>query len=283
MSKNLLTVVIVTKDRTDYLKESVKSVLAQSFQGFDFVVLDCGTDESIKELVDSLNDNSRIQYRKTRTQNIIDGWNQAVALADTKYLSIFHDDDMMRPNFLEKSIKLLEANPSAGVSYTQANKVDEKGKFISVWSENTLNDGLIRGLDYLLATIKFGCCITIAPTVIAKTEVYKEIGGYSEDLCFNTFDLGYWLRVADKYDFIFNSEVLVDYRIHTGQMSQTYWWEKKAKGRLGTMLELKRGIFLLLNNHREELAPVQLQELYSKYDEFNKLTAQYAKELIPGL
>jgi glycosyltransferase involved in cell wall biosynthesis len=283
MSKYPLTVVIVTKDRKKFFKKSLESVLSQNYQDFKLLILDGGKKQPVESLIERKKSEREIFYEKIDCKDIIEAWNFAVSKCETEYISIFHDDDVMHSDFLDKSMEALLANPNVGMSYTQANKVDEKGEFISLWSENCVDEGVVEGFDYLWQTIKFGCCITIAPTVIVKKEVYNKVGPYADEFCFNVFDFNYWIRVAREYSLHFIAEPLVDYRVHTGQMSQTYWWDKKAKGRLATMFELQNAITILLTNFREKLSSKEVSLLIRKAQDFNKEASRYSRDLVPGL
>jgi GT2 family glycosyltransferase len=274
-------VAVPTHNRPEYLMQSLQSIIDQSYKNISIIVLDNCSDPKykIEDLVNSFGD-KRIRYkRNTMNIGIIGNWNRAIELCDTKYLSIFHDDDLMKTDFIEKSINALENNLTAAFSYTQANKVDSTLRFVSLWSENILGEGLIKGEDYLKYTIKKGCCITIAPTVVVRKEIYDNVGLYQDELCFNSFDFNMWIRICQQYDVYFINEALVDYRIHDKQMSQTYWWsEHKCKGRLATMFEVQKALSYLIKS--DKITNDRSSEYLEKY---TKLASEYARKLISDL
>ncbi len=286
MSKNrpILTVAIPTRNRPEYLKQSLSSVLNQDFQDKRVIVMDNAPDIDVKDLVAELG-KGEVEYIKFEENlGIIGGWNRAIEACDTKYLSIFHDDDVMLPGFLTKSIKALEENPTAMMSYTQANKVDPELKYISIWSDLYPNEGLISGHDYLLYSIEKGCCVTIAPTVVIRRSVFDKVGKFTDELCYNSFDFNMWIKIANEFDLVFTKEILVNYRLHEKQMSKEHWFTKGyPTGRLATMMELIKACHLLLKKENIIEATEKVKYLNEKIEEFNKLASEYAKSLIPGL
>lgn len=281
MSSSLITVAIPTRNRPEYLKQALISVIEQTYKEMRIVVIDNDSDSEYdsKAVVEELAD-PRVEYiRNKKNLGIIGNWNKAIEICDTKYLSIFHDDDIMLPEFIARSIANLEENPSAGMSYSHANKVDTNLQFVSIWSDLIPGVGLVSGDDYLKFTVEHGCCLTIAPTTVVRKDVYKNVGIYSEELCFNSFDFNMWVKIAAQYDVFFIDEVLVNYRLHEKQMSQTYWWsDDKNKGRLATMLEVIKAITILM-----EKGLIAYELAAKKIAEYNVLTAQYAKALVDGL
>ncbi len=111
-SGSQVTLVITTFDRPDYLEECLASVKHQTLTGFRLVVLDnasaadySGALESFRELP--------VSYVRNET-NIGAAGNIGKAMrryADSKYLMVFHDDDIMHPRMLEWQLEVLEANP----------------------------------------------------------------------------------------------------------------------------------------------------------------------------
>jgi glycosyltransferase involved in cell wall biosynthesis len=269
------------------LKQSIESVLKQTYTNFDLVVLD-NSDESEninknKKVCEDFNDN-RINYINNKTNiGIIANWNKAIDLCDTKYFSIFHDDDVMLPTFLEKSIKALEENISCVFSYTQANKVDKDLNYMSLWSPHYPNEGLIKAPDYLFFTLDKEQCVTIAPTILYRTSMMKQ-EKFSDEICFNSFDFNLILKLAAKYDIFFVKEILVNYRLHEKQMSQTYWWsDEKVKGKTATYLELQNALIYAFeiaiknnDNERVEWLKIKLKKYVAEL-------SQYIRKIIKDL
>lgn len=175
-----VTVAIPTYNRAHYLKESIPSVLAQTFMDFNLVIIDNASTDNTGEVVRSFAD-PRIEYfRNECNLGIIGNWNRAIELCVGEYLNIFGDDDKMLPNFLEKSVTILDAFPQIGFTFSHCNKVNEQGEFIRLWGYDFPPAGYIRGHEYLMLTVKFGCCLTNSSTVLVRRSVHDRVGAYKE-------------------------------------------------------------------------------------------------------
>ena len=283
-NKTKLTIAIPTKNRPDFLRQSLTSVVEQDFKDRKVIVIDNASEVEIKPVVDEVGRGEVEYVRNESDLGIIGNWNKAIELCKTPFLSIFHDDDVMLPGFLSKSILALEKNPTAMMSYTQANKVDPQLNYISIWSELFPNEGLIRGSDYLMYSIEKGCCVTIAPTVVLRRAVFDKVGLFTDELCFNSFDFNMWIRIANEFDLVFIKEVLINYRLHEKQMSKEHWFTKGyPTGRLATMMELIKATYLMMQKEGVKTDFQKQTFLREKISEFNKLAAGYARDLIPGL
>lgn len=280
----LITIAIPTRNRPNFLQQSLESVLNQAYESLRVLVIDNNSEMDMSPIINKFSD-SRVSFVKnSENLGIIGNWNKAIELCRTEYLSVFHDDDIMLPQFISRSIDALENNPTVGFSYSHANKVDESLNYISLWSSLFPGEGFIKGTDYILYTIKQGCCVTIAPTVVVRKNVFDSVGKFRDNLCFNSFDFNMWLRIANKFDVYFVNEVLVNYRVHEGQMSKTYWRShRKAKGRLATMFELQEAISLLLDRKDISTDQKRVDFLNTKLKENNKLAAHYARMLVDNL
>ena len=120
-----ITVFICTYNRAELLKESIRSVLNQTYSDIKIVVLDNASEDNTSEVVASFTD-PRLSY--VRHKEIIQNFNYALDHVDTEYLVIFHDDDRMFPWMIEEELKAMEANPDAGLVASSALHVLDNNK-----------------------------------------------------------------------------------------------------------------------------------------------------------
>lgn len=283
MPTKILDIFVPTKDRPEFLRESLQSIRQQTMQSFNLYVLDNAskknkTNKAISRIFGA-------EYTLNKTDlGIIGNWNKALKLSKAKYLNIFHDDDQMLPEFIATSIRYLESHPRTAFSFSGASKVDSKLKYVSPWANFQFPAGRIKGEKYIYQTLRMGCCLTIAPTVVLRNSVVKSIGNFTDDICFNSFDFNFFLRAAMKFDVVSIPEILVNYRLHSGQMSQIYWWnQKKAKGRLATMYELQNINSWLLDKAIKRKNTKLRNFCIKNISKFNKESAEHSRILIPEL
>lgn len=122
--QNKLNVYIVTYNRASLLERTIKSVLYQTYSDFDLYVLDNASTDNTEEIVAKFSD-ARVHYIKHQ-QNVGGYGNILFAHdhCDKKYFVIFHDDDKMHKDMLEKQIMFLEANPDFSMVSCNADLYD---------------------------------------------------------------------------------------------------------------------------------------------------------------
>ena len=105
----------VYKTNEQYLEESIKSFLAQTYKDFEFLILDDCPSDPREEVVKRFNDD-RILYLKNETNlGISASRNKLLQLAKGDYVAIFDHDDISLPTRLEKEVKVLDDCPEIGV------------------------------------------------------------------------------------------------------------------------------------------------------------------------
>src|SRR5688572_768328 len=122
----LISVLMPVYNAGPYLKESIESVLAQTYDNFEFLIINDGsTDSSEKEIL-SYND-VRIHYVKCETNSgLIATLNQGLALATGKYIVRMDADDICRPQRFEKQVRFMENHPEIGICGCCADVIDRK-------------------------------------------------------------------------------------------------------------------------------------------------------------
>ncbi|WP_256829727.1 glycosyltransferase family 2 protein [Ornithinimicrobium faecis] len=108
----LVSVPIATRDRADYLKESLLSVLAQDFQEFEIVVVDDGSDDHTREVVEGIDD-VRITYIRQDAKGISAARNRAADASVGHYTAVHDDDDIMLPWRLSTGLAALDGSHEA--------------------------------------------------------------------------------------------------------------------------------------------------------------------------
>lgn len=113
----LLTLCVLTYNRPEFLRQSLQSILAQSFTDFELVVVDNASDCDNQSLVESFHD-PRLRYHRHATNIGVDGtWKYVFQhYRQTPYLMAFHDDDLMHPDYLRQAIALLESDKRIAIA-----------------------------------------------------------------------------------------------------------------------------------------------------------------------
>ena len=124
----LVSIVIPTFERLNYLPYAIESALAQTYQNIEVIVSDDASTVDVQSLVATFPD-PRIRYRRNQS-NMGQALNNLAALKETKgkYVANLHDDDMWEPTFLEKLIPALERHKDAVLAFSDHFIMDSDGK-----------------------------------------------------------------------------------------------------------------------------------------------------------
>lgn len=199
-----------------HLKECIESILSQTFQDFEFIILNDSPDNvELDELVKSYDDKRIVYLKNEKNIGITKSRNKLLDLAKGEYIAIFDHDDISLPQRLEKEVAFLDANPNVGVVSGWTEWFGFK-KFIMKSPESDIDIRVMMTNDnYIIHT----ACMIRKSVLEQHNLQYNEDYSPSEDykLCSELMD------VTDFYNI---PEVLVKYRKHNNNTS------KKQKARM---------------------------------------------------
>ncbi|PSF35526.1 glycosyl transferase family 2 [Aphanothece hegewaldii CCALA 016] len=218
-----VSICIPTYNRSHYLRYSIFSVLNQTYTDFELIICDDGSTDNTAEVVNSYNE-PRINYIRHpqnigRSRNMRSGFDAATG----DYFIKFDDDDGLTPEFLEKTVNILDNHPQIDFVCTNhwiINKNSEKVESATQenslkWGKSQLQNGLIP--DLLWQTFSHQS-LQVGSTLFRR-ECLKDVDYMrpQADGC-EDFDLLVRLAIAGKQGY-FLPEYLMEYRFHGGQTS----------------------------------------------------------------
>lgn len=210
MSNPLVSVVIATHNMARYLPLAVQSVLDQTYQALEVLVIDDGSTDDTAAVMRPFLDDPRIRYLVQGNQGQAGAKNHGVREAKGEYVAFLDADDLWDREKLERQIPLFSQSERIGVVYSRYDEIDDTGKALGL-STNRLFRGRISGPLLIFNFIGFG-------TSVVKKECFDTLGTFREDLGMG-IDYELWLRFSVRYDFDFVDHPLLHYRVWTGQMS----------------------------------------------------------------
>ncbi len=220
-----VSVCLPTYNGADYIEEALRSILNQTYQDFELLIVDDGSTDATLDIVQSFSD-PRIQvHRNPGRLGIPANWNRCLALAGGELVCIFHQDDVMLPENLERKVQMLSVDETVGFVHSAVETLVEASAPSSFanWIEDATEDGLWDGLEYFRTLLLHGNRVC-APTVLARRRPLLEQGGFDPDLGF-ACDYAMWLRLCLTYRVGFLVRPLVRYRWHGGNASHAYRFE----------------------------------------------------------
>ncbi len=131
---SLFSILIPTRNRSEYLKYALDSVLSQTFKDLEVVVSDNASEDNTKQLVGGIKD-SRIKYFHTgRFISVGDNFNNAYGNSSGAYFIMMGDDDFLMPYYLEEVYKCLSKNPDIEVFLSNTAEFDYRTKTLRFYS-----------------------------------------------------------------------------------------------------------------------------------------------------
>ncbi len=217
MDKNInympkISIIIITYNREEFIKEAIDSVLFQSFKDWQLIIIDDGSDDKTKELVkEYLNIGLNIKYvRNEKRLGISRARNLALSMCESKYIAVLDSDDLWCDSEkLQKQIDFLEKNKEYALVGTNAIFINNRGVFIKK-SNVKLADYNIR--KSILIRNQF-----FHSSVIFRNNIFKILRGYDESLKIGE-DYDLFLRIGNKHKFANIKDCCIKYRVHNNSI-----------------------------------------------------------------
>ena len=212
MNNPQVSVVIPTHNRSKLIKETIESVLSQTYKEFEIIVVDNGSTDDTREVVCSIDDERIRYYYQENTGSPTKPRNRGIQLAKGKYIAFLDSDDLWLPEKLEKQIPILDNHPEVGLVYSDAYKVDS-GEIIGRVFEDVKP---CRG--NIFPELFLGNFISCLTVVVRKT-VLDKVGIFNPDFAIaQDYDL--FLRIARFFKVEYVDLPLAKYRVHPGNLSR---------------------------------------------------------------
>ena len=219
MKRPLVSVLMVNYNHEDSIRESIESVLSQSFDNLQFVIVDDGSTDRSCEIVESFHDPRLEFYRLPENRHICYATNFGLTKVRGDYLARIDSDDLWLPDKLERQLAFLSAHPEYKICFTQADLIDEHGCNINE-SQPDLLKLLRRGtftgqVDALRFFFFEGNCL-IHSSVLMDIEVFRKLGDFNP--CYmQAHDFDYWVRAAKHTPLFVMPEPLTLVRRYSGE------------------------------------------------------------------
>lgn len=199
--------------KSPFLEEALRSVLSQTLSNIEVVVSDDGQSDSTQQLVRQLGD-PRVKYsRPLERGGVPPNWNRCLRLAKGKYFTLLPDDDCLLPDFAEKMVAALEANPSIGFAQCGFLAIDEEGRLLEARRVEPPKS-VMTGVDALRWELQTLRC-NPAATMFCRERIVA-MGGWQET---------YWddwaviMRMAFRHGLVFLNDHLSMVRRHPTNLS----------------------------------------------------------------
>lgn len=210
-----VSVLVKSYNHAAYVRQTIESVLSQSFQDFEIVATDDGSTDGTLEILRGFDDPRLHLEAFPSNRGISAAMNATVARARGRYLAILNSDDWALPGRLERQVAFLETNPQVSLVFGMPRPVDEADRPTAPFNDFGVP---LRWPDFsrrtwLRAFFYDGNCLC-APSAMIRREAYEAAGPYDPRLT-NLQDLDMWIRMlAQGHAIHVLPDALTAFRIH---------------------------------------------------------------------
>lgn len=211
----LVTVVVPTHNRRDFVAQAVESVLAQTFPDLELIVVDDGSDDDTSSHLSRFFSDPRLRMIVQENLGVSAARNRGAAQGRGAWLAFLDSDDLWEPRKLARQLDWLAENPGFKACYTDETWF-RHGRFANQCNHHAKYSGDI--FEQCLPL-----CIISPSSIMMDAHLYQELGGFDEALpACEDYDL--WLRLAALHPVGYLPERLIIKRNgHEGQLSAAHW------------------------------------------------------------
>lgn len=208
--EELISIVLPVYNGEKYLRESIDSVLAQTYKNWELLIVDdCSTDSSAAIAKEYASKDRRIYYYlNEKNLRLPRNLNKGFRLAKGDYLTWTSDDNKFKPTALEKMYDALKNNQNAQFVFASCRVINSEGEEIEYIMVDDKRKKQIVGHNVV------GACF------MYTRKAYEEVGEYNPDFTL-VEDYDYWQRIYAKFNAVAISDILYEYRWHDGALTST--------------------------------------------------------------
>lgn len=202
----MISVIMPVYNNFSYLKESIESILNQTYEDFEFIILDDASTEPVWDILRLYKDKRIIKLKNKNNIGLTKSLNICLDRAKGDFIARQDGDDISFKTRFEEEMKLF--NDNIGLVSSYAYRFNKSGKIADPWLNNDvrLSDKKIQ------KRITQANCI-VGPAAIYPKKVVNKIGYYDENV-YLAQDYNYWIRILNFFDVKICRKVLYALRSH---------------------------------------------------------------------
>ena len=197
-----VSVVIPLYNKEKYIKETLLSVLNQTFNDFEVIIVDDGSTDNSAAIISSFNDD-RIKVIFQKNAGETAARNKGVKIASTEYIAFLDADDFWKPDFLQELWKLKEAFINVSIYASAYNN-------ISFSLKGKCPKNIITFKDYLNMCCKFKKSPLNSSSIMMRKSAIEKVGGFPVGQK-RGGDLDTWYRLLEQFDCAYTNKSLSIY------------------------------------------------------------------------
>lgn len=202
-----VTVYITSHNYGDYIEKAINSVLTQTFQDFELIIIDDGSTDHSRDIINAFKDNEKVSiiFQQNRGLNATN--NVAISHASGEYIVRLDADDYFEPEALGIMVSILDADPELGLVFPDYYYIDQDGNRIGTHRRHFFDEEVT-----LYDQPAHGACTMV------RLKYLRNLEGYDESFsCQDGFEL--WIKFITFHKVTNISRPLFSYRKHSNSLS----------------------------------------------------------------
>lgn len=193
-----ISVIIATHNRAHLLVSSVESILNQTLQDFELILINDGSTDNTQEVLFELAKRDKRIKAYSNEKNIGNGKtrNKALEIAAGEYIAMLGDDDVSLPERLEIQAKYLDENPTVSLMFSTFYKADNNLSILDVEPKNVIDGGFPEDPADIFTQLYLDRCDIVDSSCMFRRGILKDVGGYGTTS--TGTDRAFFLKVAAK-------------------------------------------------------------------------------------
>ncbi|MBX5481008.1 MAG: glycosyltransferase family 2 protein [Myxococcaceae bacterium] len=263
-----VSIVVPIYNGAQHLRETLRSLLTQTFDDFELIAVDDGSSDNSVEIVRSIGD-SRVRLIRQENRGLAHTLNAGIEAARALLIARSDQDDISRPDRIARQVEVMRNHPDAIAAFSYHSKIGSARGWMNA-DKYRMQEGALKEFD----PWRDGCLL--GSTMIARTSVLRDAGGFRQEF-YPSDDWDLELRLAERGKVLVIEEPLIAYRFHGG--ANTYrvyavmqhkrrWAEECSRCRLAHLPEPtfeqfldgpERTVWVRLRQYRKDLAKLQMR------------------------
>ncbi|OJU52164.1 MAG: hypothetical protein BGN96_07380 [Bacteroidales bacterium 45-6] len=237
-----VSVIIPNYNHAPYLRERIDSVLNQTFQDFEVIILDDKSLDNSKEIIESYRNHPKVKhivYNDKNSGSTFKQWEKGIGLATGEWIWIAESDDVAEAEFLEILYSKTKNDLHIVLAFSASIEINSKGDktkkvdwAYDISDRNWNQDYFCNGVDEIKKQFYYKNIIPNASAVLfKKSSVDMSIFKKIQDMKF-AGDWFFWVKLAENGDIYYSAKKLNLFRYHqnTTRSTKTFELEKKRFG-----------------------------------------------------
>jgi len=207
----LVSIIITTFNRRDFIIEAVDSALAQTYENIEIIIVDDGSTDGTDDLIrKTYGNDGRVSYYYKENGKRASAFNLGFEKSKGQFIAILDSDNRYKPERIEIGMNALSENPGFDISYGDIITINEAG--IEIHRKN-----MRRYSGNISEQLVYDNCVSIN-TALVPRYCFEDLG--LMDVSYKrSDDYELWLRFSTRYKFLYIRKFLAEYRVMEDQLS----------------------------------------------------------------